>query len=199
MYAPQQEIRDYLERTTDKYGVRPHIRFHTRAISAEWDEAAGLWRCVGEGPDGQEEMTARFVVSGIGGLHVPAKPHLQGLESFEGPAFHSAEWDHSVDLRGQAGRGHRHRRVCDPVRPRDRQGRRAARPLPAHRAVGPAEARPPHHEGRAPSLPPLPCPPAGLPPRHLLVPGDRDDAGRDQQAVRPALRAGRTGATSSAR
>ena len=101
MFAPQQEIRDYLERTTDKYGVRPHLRLGVKAVSAEWDEAAGLWRCIGEGPDGRQEVTARFVVSGIGGLHVPAKPHLQGLERFEGPAFHSAEWDHSVDLTGK--------------------------------------------------------------------------------------------------
>ncbi|MDX6586039.1 MAG: hypothetical protein QOI31_512 [Solirubrobacterales bacterium] len=101
MYAPQQEIRDYLERVTDKYGVRPHLRFGFRAVSATWDEAAGLWHCVGEGPDGTEELTARFLISGIGGLHVPAKPHLQGLEGFEGSAFHSAEWDHSVDLKGK--------------------------------------------------------------------------------------------------
>jgi cation diffusion facilitator CzcD-associated flavoprotein CzcO len=101
MYAPQQEIRDYLERVTDKYGVRPHLRFGFRAVSAEWDQTAGLWRCAGEGPDGRQELTARFVISGIGGLHVPAKPHLQGLESFEGAAFHSAEWDHSVNLKNK--------------------------------------------------------------------------------------------------
>jgi cation diffusion facilitator CzcD-associated flavoprotein CzcO len=101
MYAPQPEIRAYLERTTDKYGVRPHLRFGFKALSATWDEGAGLWRCTGEGPEGPEEMTARFLISGIGGLHVPAKPHLQGLESFEGVAFHSAEWDHSVDLKGK--------------------------------------------------------------------------------------------------
>src|SRR5688572_13678518 len=101
MYAPQPEIREYLERVTDKYGVRPHLRFGFRAVSAEWDESAGLWNCVGEGPNGREELTARFLISGIGGLHVPAKPHLQGLEGFEGAAFHSAEWDHSVDLAGK--------------------------------------------------------------------------------------------------
>jgi cation diffusion facilitator CzcD-associated flavoprotein CzcO len=101
MYAPQPEIREYLERVTDKYGVRPHMRFGFRALSAMWDEDAGLWHCVGEGSDGRETLTARFLISGIGGLHVPAKPHLQGLESFEGPAFHSAEWDHSVDLTGK--------------------------------------------------------------------------------------------------
>lgn len=101
MYAPQQEIRDYLERVADKYEIRPHLRLGVRAVSATWDEGAGIWRCVGEGPDGREEITARFVISGIGGLHVPAKPHLQGLEGFEGSVFHSAEWDHSVDLEGK--------------------------------------------------------------------------------------------------
>lgn len=101
MYAPQQEIRDYLEMCTDKYGLRSHLRFSTRAVSAQWDAAAGLWRAVLEGPEGERTVTARFVVSGIGGLHVPAKPHLPGLEGFEGPAFHSAEWDHSCNLSGK--------------------------------------------------------------------------------------------------
>src|SRR5687767_15066654 len=32
MYAPQPEIREYLERVTDKYGVRPHLRFGVRAL-----------------------------------------------------------------------------------------------------------------------------------------------------------------------
>ncbi len=39
MYAPQPEIREYLERTTDKYGVRPHLRLGFRALSATWDAA----------------------------------------------------------------------------------------------------------------------------------------------------------------
>ncbi len=101
MYAPQQEIRSYLEHCADKYGLRSHLRLNTSAVSATWDEEAGLWRCVGEGPDGRVEMTARFAVSGIGGLHVPSKPMLDGLESFEGPVFHSAEWDHEVNLAGK--------------------------------------------------------------------------------------------------
>ena len=101
MYAPQQEIRDYLEDVADKYQLRPHIRFHTRAVSAEWDAEAGLWRCVGEGPGGRQELTARFLVSGIGGLHIPAKPNLPGLESFDGAVFHSAYWNHDYDLEGK--------------------------------------------------------------------------------------------------
>ena len=63
----------------------------------------------------------------------------EGIEDFEGPSFHSAEWDHDVDLAGRRvaviGTG----RERDPVRPRDRRGRRADDDLPALGAVDPAE------------------------------------------------------------
>jgi cation diffusion facilitator CzcD-associated flavoprotein CzcO len=101
MYAPQGEIRAYLEHCADKYEVRDRVVFNTRAVSAEWDEEAGLWRCVAEGPEGRVERTARFVVSGIGGLHVPAKPTFPGIENFEGDVFHSAAWNHDDALEGK--------------------------------------------------------------------------------------------------
>jgi cation diffusion facilitator CzcD-associated flavoprotein CzcO len=37
----------------------------------------------------------------MGALHVPRYPDLKGVERFKGPAFHSATWDHSVDLDGK--------------------------------------------------------------------------------------------------
>ena len=46
-------------------------------------------------------------------------PELAGLERFRGRVFHSARWDHEHDLQRPPGRGDRHRRVGDPVRPRD--------------------------------------------------------------------------------
>jgi cation diffusion facilitator CzcD-associated flavoprotein CzcO len=101
MYAPQEEIRAYLERIADEYDLRPHIVFNTRAVSATWDAEAGLWRCVADGPDGPAERTARFLVSGIGGLHVPAAPDFPGIERFQGEVFHSATWNHDVSLDGK--------------------------------------------------------------------------------------------------
>lgn len=44
-------------------------------------------------------MYAKFVVLAIGGLCLPSYPSYPGLELFKGPAFHSAEWDHSIDLK----------------------------------------------------------------------------------------------------
>ena len=40
-------------------------------------------------------------MTAVGQLSRPSIPDLPGLESFAGPAFHSAEWDHGVDLRGK--------------------------------------------------------------------------------------------------
>ncbi|MFC4053383.1 flavin-containing monooxygenase [Actinomadura syzygii] len=98
MFAPQPEIRAYLERTADKYGVREHIRFGAAVDSMEYDDGARRWKVTLA--DGTV-LTPKAVVSGIGALHVPSYPDLPGTERFRGAAFHSAEWDHSYDMTGK--------------------------------------------------------------------------------------------------
>ena len=95
-FARQPEIRAYLEATADRYRLRDRIRFGVHVVGAEWDGTAWDVRT----SDG-ETLRARFVLFGTGALHDPAVPDLEGLDRFAGPAFHSAQWDHSVDLRGK--------------------------------------------------------------------------------------------------
>ena len=97
MYAPQPEILAYLRETAERHGLMPLIRLGTSFQGATWDEAGGVWRVATDrGP-----ITARSIVSGMGGLHHPAYPDLPGRDSFAGPAFHTATWDHAVDLTGK--------------------------------------------------------------------------------------------------
>lgn len=98
MFAPQAEILDYLEHCADKYELRPHIRFHSEVTSAALDEKTGLWNVHLQGG---EILTARHLVLGIGALHRPAYPEIEGIERFQGHAFHSAQWDHAHDLTGK--------------------------------------------------------------------------------------------------
>ena len=42
-----------------------------------------------------------MLITCVGQLSRPSVPDLPGRETFTGPSFHSAEWDHSVDLTGQ--------------------------------------------------------------------------------------------------
>ncbi|GGO85434.1 flavin-containing monooxygenase [Wenjunlia tyrosinilytica] len=98
MFPLQHELLAYLRRCADKYGVRPHIRFGTEFSGAEYDDARRLWQVrTGDG----SVLTCRALVLGMGPLHKPNIPDIPGLSDFEGPLFHSAEWDHGVELDGK--------------------------------------------------------------------------------------------------
>jgi cation diffusion facilitator CzcD-associated flavoprotein CzcO len=98
MYPGQEEIHAYLKRCIERYGLAPYLRLNTRFHEAAWDESEGEWNATaGNGI----RIQARVLVSGMGALHVPRYPDLQGLDRFKGPAFHSATWDHGVVLDGK--------------------------------------------------------------------------------------------------
>ncbi|MGJ6963387.1 flavin-containing monooxygenase [Streptosporangium sp. G11] len=98
MFSRQAEIQDYMRACVEKYGLAPHLRFGEEVVGLEYDDAARDWRVL---LAGGETFATNAVVSGIGALHVPSLPAIPGRESFAGPSFHSARWDHSVDLTGK--------------------------------------------------------------------------------------------------
>ncbi|MFI5095493.1 MAG: flavin-containing monooxygenase [Candidatus Acidiferrales bacterium] len=98
MYPGQQEIHDYMKRCVERYKLAAHIRVNTRFHEAIWDETEGAWHITAA--EGMH-IRARVLVSGVGGLHVPQYPKLQGVESFAGPKFHSSTWDYGVNLQGK--------------------------------------------------------------------------------------------------
>ncbi len=96
-YAPQAEIQEYLEDVARRHGVLDRIKTSTVVESATWDADRGKWAlATSAGPH-----EADVLVTACGQLSVPKVPPIEGLDSFEGPAFHTAEWDHSVDLKGK--------------------------------------------------------------------------------------------------
>ncbi|MGO8827087.1 MAG: flavin-containing monooxygenase [Acidimicrobiales bacterium] len=96
-YANQPEILQYFEDCADRFGIRPHLRPHTRITAARWDEGARHWRLTdAEG----RTYTADVFVSAIGTFTSPFVPQIDGLGSFAGPCFHSARWEHGHDLAG---------------------------------------------------------------------------------------------------
>ncbi|WP_071286996.1 flavin-containing monooxygenase [Mycolicibacterium llatzerense] len=101
-FAEQPELQAYFESILDKYGIRPHVRFETEVTGATWDEATSTWQVVVRTPDGTAEtVSARAVISAVGQLNRPYLPSISGRADFAGPSFHSAEWDHDVDLTGK--------------------------------------------------------------------------------------------------
>ena len=95
-YAPQPEILDYLRGVADDLDLRRHLRTGAAVERAEWDGARWRVRCA----DGRA-FSAVALVTATGQLSEPAVPDLPGLDEFAGPAFHSARWDHDVELAGR--------------------------------------------------------------------------------------------------
>lgn len=97
-FSRQPAILDYVRQVADKYDVRRHCRFDTEVLGAHFDDATGRWTVE---VDNGDPVVVDVLVSAVGQLSRPAYPEIPGRERFEGPAFHSARWDHDVDLAGK--------------------------------------------------------------------------------------------------
>ena len=100
-FAEQPEILDYAEDLVARYGLAPHLRTGTTVTGATFDEATATWRLDLEDGSGSETLVADTVVFACGQLNRPHVPDVEGVESFSGSSWHSARWDHSVDLEGE--------------------------------------------------------------------------------------------------
>ena len=98
LYATQSEIFQYLKDCSQDLGLRQHIRFNSSVDEARFDSGSGSWKIsVKQGP----VVEARILVMAVGPLNRPSIPSIPGLNGFDGPVFHSAEWDHNADLQGK--------------------------------------------------------------------------------------------------
>jgi cation diffusion facilitator CzcD-associated flavoprotein CzcO len=97
-FPSQSEIFGYLRRVARRYDLYRHIRFGQEMTGARWDGDEHRWHVATKGGD---TFTGRFLVSGMGALHLPNIPRLPGIERFTGRAFHSARWEHDYDLHGK--------------------------------------------------------------------------------------------------
>jgi 4-hydroxyacetophenone monooxygenase len=101
-YSTQPVLLDYFRRCADAFGLRDHIRFETEVVSATWSEQDARWSvAVRHAGGGEETLEANAIISAVGQLNRPNFPDIPGRETFAGPSFHSARWDHSVDLAGK--------------------------------------------------------------------------------------------------
>jgi len=96
-FAPQAEIQSYLEDVARRHGVLDRIRTGTEVLHAHWDGDRSAWALETSAGTHQADV----LITACGQLSVPTVPPLAGLERFEGPAFHTAQWRHDVELAGR--------------------------------------------------------------------------------------------------
>ncbi|WP_029106297.1 NAD(P)/FAD-dependent oxidoreductase [Mycobacterium sp. URHD0025] len=98
-FAEQPELRQYFRDVVDRHNLEPHIRWNTEVVSAAWD--GELWNATVRSAAGTETLKANAVITAVGQLNRPQIPDFPGAETFAGPAFHSAAWNHDVDVTGK--------------------------------------------------------------------------------------------------
>ena len=96
LFSPGGEIQGYFRGIADRFALRDRIRFGTEIVSARFVDGRWALRT-----DAGAETTVDFLISACGVLHHPRIPEIAGLDDFGGHAFHSARWDHRVELRGR--------------------------------------------------------------------------------------------------
>jgi cation diffusion facilitator CzcD-associated flavoprotein CzcO len=94
-YATSWEIQQYLLGVVDKWNLREHMRLNTEIVEARFEDEPGTWNLT---TDQGDVFTARVVLAGVGGLVDPSYPNIKGMDTFEGDMFHTARWNHDVDL-----------------------------------------------------------------------------------------------------
>jgi len=96
--SPQGEILDYLEGVARDHGVDDLVVGDTQVTACAWDDERAQWSvATARG----HAYAADALVIATGQLHQPAHPRIPGIETFAGPSFHSARWEHDVPLAGR--------------------------------------------------------------------------------------------------
>jgi cation diffusion facilitator CzcD-associated flavoprotein CzcO len=98
LFPRHHEVQQYTEDLTDNFGLRPHLHLGDETISAVWNETRAVWNLTTRQGNTYE---ANILIPALGQLNRPLLPEIEGRDSFAGRAFHSARWDHSINLEGK--------------------------------------------------------------------------------------------------
>ncbi|QXD25214.1 NAD(P)/FAD-dependent oxidoreductase [Opitutia bacterium ISCC 51] len=88
-YATQPEILSYISHVADRFDLRKDIQFGTRVSAAHYDESSNHWQIQ---TDPGDSHTAQYFVMATGCLSVTNQPKFDGLDSFQGESYLTAEW-----------------------------------------------------------------------------------------------------------
>jgi len=97
-WSMQPQILEYIKYVARKREIYQHIHFGEELVAADWQEQEGIWKVQTKGG---KTYHGKMLVSAIGQLHHPSIPNFKGKDSFDGPSFHSAQWNHDVSLEGK--------------------------------------------------------------------------------------------------
>jgi len=100
-YCTQEENLMYFKWVADEFGIREHVSFSTEVKAMTWDDDTKLWQLDADCPSGSCREDFNAVISCVGFLSRPQLPNIEGMDSFEGTACHTATWPEGLDVEGK--------------------------------------------------------------------------------------------------
>ena len=99
LFSAQPEILDYARHVADRFDLRRDIQFDTTVSGAQWNDGAKRWRLETEAG---EVFSARHCIMATGCLSTARVPDFEGVDSYQGPTYHTGWWPHEgVDFTGK--------------------------------------------------------------------------------------------------
>lgn len=97
-YPPHEEILAYVDDVVATFDLERHLRFGFAADRAVYDLGTSTWTLTSRAGD---QVRSKIVVSSVGQLNRPRFPEIPGRDTFAGESWHSARWNHDLDLTGK--------------------------------------------------------------------------------------------------
>ncbi|MCH9675702.1 MAG: NAD(P)/FAD-dependent oxidoreductase [Gammaproteobacteria bacterium] len=98
-FSLRDDLYGYLEEVVEAFDLAPYIRFNTEVTQATYDSSRQRWMVEATDSNGNaERLEGAALISATGIFNPPVYPKIDGLDTFEGPSFHSADWQSDVDL-----------------------------------------------------------------------------------------------------
>ena len=100
-FSKRSDIWQYARDVAEKFNIISYIRFSTEVTTMKWNVESQTWTATitNSAQTKDEEFSA--VITAVGQLNRPNLAPARGIENFNGDWFHSAHWNHSVDLSGK--------------------------------------------------------------------------------------------------
>ena len=95
------QMHRYLKRFYNFARLEEYTKFNTEVTKAIWNELSKRWEITTRCENHETTTDYNWLISCVGGLHQPSYPKFKNAKSFKGVTFHTAFWDHNVNLEGK--------------------------------------------------------------------------------------------------
>lgn len=100
-FSDRHALLAYFQEVADQYDLRKHIEFSTEVVEMRFSTQTNTWSVEVASGSTSKVIEANAVITAVGQLNRPRMPHIPGMDQYHGPSFHSARWDHDIDLTGK--------------------------------------------------------------------------------------------------